>query len=99
MAALSDDNWRKCPICYESIQKTDLRSVITIQQANYATGAEIEMRLMRRERNSLLAFPVGNSDSSDHEVDVEEAKRRPYVKLIKVSRAEVRETQKEIYYS
>jgi hypothetical protein len=68
--------------------------VITIQQANYATGAEIEMRLMRRERNSLLAFPVGNNDIGVG--DVEEARRRPYVKLIKVSRAEVRSSLKTV---
>jgi hypothetical protein len=82
VAALSDDNWRKCPICYESIQKTDLRSVVIVQQANYVTGAEIEMRLMQRERNSLLAVPVG-------QLEDEKDNGQLYVKLVKASRAQV----------
>lgn len=84
--ALSDDNWRKCPICYEAIQKTDLRSVATVQQANYATGGLIEMRLMQRERNSLLAVPFGWCEDLDRE------EGKLHVKLIKASRAQVADT-------
>lgn len=56
--ALSDDDWRKCPICYENIHKTELKSVQAIQQPTLGTGSTIEMRLMKRERNSTLAVPV-----------------------------------------
>ncbi len=89
-SALSDDNWRKCPICYESIQKTDLRSVVTVQQANYATGASIEMRLMARDRNSLLAIPVGDLNATDFNIMENNIDgSQLYVKLIKASRIQV----------
>jgi len=58
--ALSDDDYRKCPICYHNIVKTELKSVKTLQQENHGTGSKIEMRLMKRERNSLFAVPVNH---------------------------------------
>lgn len=57
--ALSDDTSRKCPICYAQICKTDLKSVVSLTHADIHVGDEIEMSLMRRERNSLFAVPVG----------------------------------------
>jgi len=59
--ALSDDDYRKCPICYENIQKSDLKSVQVFQQESLATGKVIEMRLMKRERNSLFSVPVNHA--------------------------------------
>jgi hypothetical protein len=56
--------------------------VVIVQQANYVTGAEIEMRLMQRERNSLLAVPVG-------QLEDEKDNGQLYVKLVKASRAQV----------
>lgn len=88
--ALSDDNWRKCPICYDSIQKADLKSVVTLAQADYATGGEIEMRLMRRERNSLLAVPAGQAEEDLGGIEPDlGSDQPPYVKLIKASRVQV----------
>jgi len=56
--ALSDHAWRKCPICYESIHKADLKSVISIPWKEFQINDDIELCLMRRERNSLFALPV-----------------------------------------
>jgi len=56
--ALSDHAWRKCPICYEAIHKPDLKSVISIPWKEFQINDEIELCLMRRERNSLFALPV-----------------------------------------
>jgi len=58
--ALSDDDWRKCPICYDNISKGDLKSVKIIQQENHVTGSKMEMRLMKRERHSLVSVPVNH---------------------------------------
>lgn len=56
--SLSDKSWRKCPICFESVHKSDLKSVIEITQTPINIGDNIKMRLMRRQRGSLLAIPV-----------------------------------------
>jgi len=56
--ALSDDDYRKCPICEDKIHKEDLKSVRIYPQETYSTGSTIELRLMKRERNSLFAVPV-----------------------------------------
>jgi len=56
--ALSDDAWRKCPICYAQVSKADLKSVVALTRDQINVGDEIELSLMRRERNSLFAVPV-----------------------------------------
>lgn len=56
--ALSDHAWRKCPICYEAIHRPDLKSVISIPWKEFQVNDEIELCLMRRDRNSLFAMPV-----------------------------------------
>lgn len=58
--SLSDKSWRTCPICYEFIQKSDLKSVKEITQSTLNLGDIITLRLMRREKESLLAVPVGS---------------------------------------
>lgn len=58
--SLSDKSWHKCPICYELIQKSDLKSVTEITQTTLNLGDIITLRLMRREKGTLLAVPVGS---------------------------------------
>ncbi len=58
--ALSDHTWRKCPICFEAIHRGDLKSVVSRPWKECNIGDEIELCLMRRERNSLFALPVGD---------------------------------------
>lgn len=55
--ALSDKSWRKCPICYEAVHRTDLKSVIALQTPSYSVGEEITMQLMQRQRGSVIALP------------------------------------------
>ncbi|XP_076245261.1 E3 ubiquitin-protein ligase RNF10 [Calliopsis andreniformis] len=59
--SLSDKSWRKCPICYEAVQKSDLKSVTEITQNALGSGDIVTLRLMRREKGSLLAVPVGST--------------------------------------
>ncbi|KAG0723615.1 RING finger protein 10 [Chionoecetes opilio] len=56
--ALSDKKWRSCPICYEPVGKEDLKSVVAISHKEFAIGEEVELQLMRRERDSLLPVPA-----------------------------------------
>ncbi|KAI8890040.1 hypothetical protein K501DRAFT_169488 [Backusella circina FSU 941] len=60
--------WRKCPICWESIYEADLKSVRIIKP--YATtctttslseGDTVEMCLIQRENQSTLAFPLSST--------------------------------------
>jgi len=56
--SLSDDEHRKCPICFEEVSNKDLKSVVSVPWREFKIGEEIELTLMRRERNSLFAMPV-----------------------------------------
>ncbi|XP_058800083.1 E3 ubiquitin-protein ligase RNF10 [Phymastichus coffea] len=60
--ALSDKQ-RKCPICYESIQKSDLKSVVEITENSLNIGDHITLRLMRRQKGSMLAVPVSDIEA------------------------------------
>ncbi|EFN85979.1 RING finger protein 10 [Harpegnathos saltator] len=48
----------KCPICYATVYKNDLKSMIEITQTTFNLGDTLNLRLMRRERGSVLAIPV-----------------------------------------
>ncbi|KAK7086871.1 RING finger protein 10 [Halocaridina rubra] len=63
--ALSDEKWRKCPICYAPVEREDLKSVIAIVHKDFGIGEEIELQLMRRERDSLLPVPVNAFSQKD----------------------------------
>lgn len=57
--ALTDSSSRKCPICFEEVSKSDLKSAIAILHKDFASSQVIELKLMRRERDSLIPIPVG----------------------------------------
>lgn len=90
--ALSDDKWRNCPICYVPVEKEELRSVKAICHKDFSVGEEIELRLMRRERNSLVPMPAASFC-----IDVVNGMQRislpntatPFAKLLLASKEEV----------
>ncbi|XP_002736630.2 E3 ubiquitin-protein ligase RNF10-like [Saccoglossus kowalevskii] len=55
--SLSDKTWKKCPICYEAVHQNDLKSVVAMATHQYAVGEEITMKLMKREKGSIIALP------------------------------------------
>lgn len=55
--ALGDKTWRKCPICYESIHINDLKSVVAKETPTYTVGDTITMRLMKRDKGSIIVQP------------------------------------------
>ncbi|XP_033118784.1 RING finger protein 10-like isoform X2 [Anneissia japonica] len=59
--SLGDRSWRKCPICYESIIGKDLKSVVTVATHSYCVGEQVTMRLMKREKGSVVAVPVSHN--------------------------------------
>ncbi|XP_018022475.2 uncharacterized protein LOC108678524 isoform X2 [Hyalella azteca] len=56
--ALSDKKWRSCPICYEMVVREDLKSVVCVVHPDYGVGTSIEMRLMRKHKQSAVPEPV-----------------------------------------
>ncbi|CAH0555344.1 unnamed protein product [Brassicogethes aeneus] len=56
--ALSDKTYRKCPICYESVHKQDLKSVVAIPHQTFNVNETITFKLMKRPRGSLIAYPI-----------------------------------------
>lgn len=70
--ALSDKTSRNCPICFESVERQDLKSVIPVTYNQFSVGQEMTLRLMKRERGSLLAVPVdlGNIQYSNSPLSI-----------------------------
>ncbi|XP_054160664.1 RING finger protein 10-like [Oppia nitens] len=56
--ALSDHKWRKCPICFDSIQADDLRTVSSVSKADYKIADYITLSLMKRKKGSTIASPA-----------------------------------------
>lgn len=54
---LSDKKWRKCPICYESIYKKDLKSVAALKSHQFNVGDVLHMKLMKRKKGTNYALP------------------------------------------
>ncbi|XP_076042831.1 E3 ubiquitin-protein ligase RNF10 isoform X2 [Oratosquilla oratoria] len=91
--ALSDDKWRKCPICYEAVIKEDLKSVTAVCHKEFSIGEEIELQLMRRERDLLVPIPaVAYSAETVCQPTRLYSKlpQQPYAKLLLASSDEVR---------
>lgn len=89
--ALSDKQSRNCPICYESVSKNDLKSVITIPHSLRNINDKITFKLMKRARGSLIAYPA---DLQVAERDVpynasDEIMPHIYTKLLTAGRGEV----------
>ncbi|KFM75235.1 hypothetical protein X975_08140, partial [Stegodyphus mimosarum] len=61
--SLTDRTWQKCPICFEAVHKTELKSVTLRMRKPFAVGDEITMCLMKREKGSLCAVPVFHQNS------------------------------------
>ncbi|KAG8146407.1 putative Ring finger protein [Naja naja] len=47
--SLSEKTWSKCPICYGSIHKKDLKSVVALETRQYAIGAQKLLKFKKLE--------------------------------------------------
>ncbi|XP_055935748.1 RING finger protein 10-like [Argiope bruennichi] len=70
--SLTDKTWQKCPICFEAVHKTELKSVSLRVQKSFAVGDEITMCLMKREKGSLLSVPVIEQKNANTLCNVDE---------------------------
>eukprot|EP00092_Neocalanus_flemingeri_P041147 GFUD01044805.1.p1 GENE.GFUD01044805.1~~GFUD01044805.1.p1 ORF type:complete len:765 (+),score=236.02 GFUD01044805.1:369-2663(+) len=89
--ALSDDSYRKCPICDQDIEKKDLKSVVAVPQENFSTGSTVQMKLMKRERNSLFAVPATDNFLDDFPAVNKPGINRSFVKMLRATSGQVRD--------
>ncbi|KAI9095505.1 hypothetical protein DFS34DRAFT_626049 [Phlyctochytrium arcticum] len=89
---LGEKSWRKCPICYESVYRKDLRAVrfcmgIDMKTASYTHPIKLSMTLIQREMHSAIALPRLSCDNdqglnSIHPPSVENAEAVPFAKVL-----------------
>ncbi|NXI74194.1 RNF10 protein, partial [Anseranas semipalmata] len=87
--SLSEKTWSKCPICYGSVHKKDLKSVVAMETRQYAIGDVITMQLMRREKGVLIALPKSQWMNVVQPVYVGDDQHSQYSKLLLASREQV----------
>ncbi|NXX81219.1 RNF10 protein, partial [Urocolius indicus] len=87
--SLSEKTWSKCPICYGSVHKKDLKSVVAMETRQYAIGDTITMQLMRREKGVLVALPKSQWMNVVQPVHIKDDQHSQYSKLLLASREQV----------
>lgn len=87
--SLSEKTWSKCPICYSSVHKKDLKSVVANESRQYVVGDTITMRLMKREKGVLVALPKSRWMNVDHPIHLGDEQHSQYSKLLLASREQV----------
>lgn len=63
--ALSDHKWRKCPICYDAVDKKDLKSVSAVCNDQISVGDKLSFYLMKREKGSTYSLPMYLCDEGE----------------------------------
>nr|XP_056715811.1 RING finger protein 10 [Euleptes europaea] len=88
--SLSEKTWSKCPICYGSIHKKDLKSVVALETRQYAVGDTITMHLMQREKGALMALPKSNGMMNvEQPIHLGDKQHTRFSKLLLASKGQV----------
>ncbi|XP_063171693.1 E3 ubiquitin-protein ligase RNF10 isoform X2 [Candoia aspera] len=87
--SLSEKTWSTCPICYGSIHKKDLKSVVALETRQYAIGDLITMQLMQREKGVLIALPKSKLTHVEQPIHLGDKQHSQYSKLLLASKAQV----------
>ncbi|CAG9831157.1 unnamed protein product [Diabrotica balteata] len=66
--SLSDKPSRKCPICFENIQKQDMKSVVAIPYTSFNIDETITFKLMKRPRGCLIAYPADAETKNENDI-------------------------------
>ncbi|XP_071094265.1 E3 ubiquitin-protein ligase RNF10-like [Haliotis cracherodii] len=90
---LGEKKWRKCPICYEYVHKSDLKSVQIRVVHAYKPGETITLRLMKRERGSTYSVPKSQWEKRDGKPHrITDDVNTEHVKLLVASPSQIQET-------
>lgn len=87
--SLSEREWSKCPICYGSVLKKDLKSVVATETPLYSVGDTITMQLMRREKGVLLALPKSKWMKVEQPILLGDEHNMQYSKLLVASKEQI----------
>ncbi|XP_028852880.1 RING finger protein 10-like isoform X2 [Denticeps clupeoides] len=87
--SLGDKSWSKCPICYEAVHGADLKSVVAMETRQYPVGDVISMRLMRREKGSLVALPSSQWVKVEEPIRFGDVQLGAYSKLLLASHEQI----------
>ncbi|MEE6518192.1 hypothetical protein FKM82_029031 [Ascaphus truei] len=87
--SLSEKDWSRCPICYSSIVKKDLKSVVATETRLYAVGDTITMQLMRREKGVLVAMPKSKWMKLDKPIHLGGEEHTQFSKLLLASQDQI----------
>ncbi|KAG8455809.1 hypothetical protein GDO86_001851 [Hymenochirus boettgeri] len=87
--SLSEKDWSRCPICYSSIMKKDLKSVVATETHLYSVGDKITMQLMRREKGVLVAMPKSKWIKLDEPIHLGDEEHIQFSKLLLASRDQI----------
>ncbi|XP_006865501.1 PREDICTED: RING finger protein 10 isoform X2 [Chrysochloris asiatica] len=87
--SLSEKTWSKCPICYSSVHKKDLKSVVATESRHYVVGDTITMQLMKREKGVLVALPKSKWMNVNHPIHLGDEQHSQYSKLLLASQKQV----------
>ncbi|XP_057600443.1 RING finger protein 10 [Hippopotamus amphibius kiboko] len=87
--SLSEKTWSKCPICYSSVHKKDLKSVVATESRQYVVGDTITMQLMKREKGVLVALPKSKWMNVEHPIHLGDEQHSQYSKLLLASKEQV----------
>lgn len=86
-----DKSWRKCPICYEAVHNSDLRSVNIVEKQDYKVGDTITLQLMKRARGSTYAAPLHQWEQRDGcPQNIADETNTEYAKVLVASAQQIR---------
>uniref|UniRef100_A0A8C5M4Z7 E3 ubiquitin-protein ligase RNF10 n=1 Tax=Leptobrachium leishanense TaxID=445787 RepID=A0A8C5M4Z7_9ANUR len=87
--SLSEKDWSRCPICYSSIVRKDLKSVVATETRFYAVGDTITMQLMKREKGVLVAMPISKWMRLDEPIHLGDEEHSEFSKLLLASQDQI----------
>ncbi|XP_040272434.1 RING finger protein 10 [Bufo bufo] len=87
--SLSEKDWSRCPICYSSVIKKDLKSVVATERKLYGLGDTITMQLMRREKGVLVAMPKSKWMKLEEPIHLGDEEHSLFSKLLLASRDQI----------
>ncbi|XP_968231.2 E3 ubiquitin-protein ligase RNF10 [Tribolium castaneum] len=87
--SLSDKTWRKCPICFESIHKQDLKSVVSKHYKTFNVDDVITFKLMKRPKGSLVTYPASAVVKDEEIIKFSDSEIDVYSKLLIANQSEI----------
>ncbi|KAL8613192.1 hypothetical protein ACOMHN_043001 [Nucella lapillus] len=91
--SLDDKNCRRCPICFDQVNKSDLRSVKVVEKKEHKVGDVITLKLVKRARDSTYAVPRAHwEDRQGRPQHILDEINTEYAKVLVASATEIHST-------